>query len=230
MRAALEALGAPADLLQCVERPSIPLSQALMAGCDLTIATGGPPMVRAAYSSGKPAYGVGAGNADDGHRRDGRHQGGCDEYPDQQDERPRIRMFADGNLVVDASIYDAILAELERQGGHIVNAKRRHYSGRRTGTNRDAALRTPSPGLQRLLRPRRGFQLALAKPSSSSPRTRSEGNTWFLRRSWESFSRSSSTQALTRPSTLFAAFLRRAGAATRAESTRSTTSTFTGWR
>ena len=35
MRAALEALGAPADLLQCVERPSIPLSQALMAGCDL---------------------------------------------------------------------------------------------------------------------------------------------------------------------------------------------------
>ena len=34
-----------------------------MAGCDLTIATGGPPMVRAAYSSGKPAYGVGAGNA-----------------------------------------------------------------------------------------------------------------------------------------------------------------------
>src|SRR4026209_823620 len=41
MRAALEALGAPADLLQCVERPSIPLSQALMAGCDLTIANRG---------------------------------------------------------------------------------------------------------------------------------------------------------------------------------------------
>ena len=63
MRAALLELGAPVDLLQCIERPSIPLSQALMAGCDLTIATGGPPMVRAAYSSGKPAYGVGAGNA-----------------------------------------------------------------------------------------------------------------------------------------------------------------------
>ena len=60
MRAALEKLGAPADLLQCIERPSIPLSQALMSGCDLTIATGGPPMVRAAYGSGKPAYGVGA--------------------------------------------------------------------------------------------------------------------------------------------------------------------------
>src|SRR3954464_14764312 len=63
MRAALRALGAPDDLLQCVARPSIPLANELMRTCDLTIATGGPAMVRAAYSSGKPAYGVGAGNA-----------------------------------------------------------------------------------------------------------------------------------------------------------------------
>src|SRR3989454_12057945 len=63
MRAALRALDAPEDLLQCVEKPSIPVSHELMAICDLTMATGGQPMVRAAYSSGKPAYGVGAGNA-----------------------------------------------------------------------------------------------------------------------------------------------------------------------
>src|SRR6266487_1628861 len=63
MRAALRAIGAPEDLLQCVERPSIPLANELMHLCDLTIATGGPAMVKAAYSSGKPAYGVGAGNA-----------------------------------------------------------------------------------------------------------------------------------------------------------------------
>ena len=56
-------LGAPEDLLQCVERPSIPLANELMSICDLTIATGGPAMVKAAYGSGKPAYGVGAGNA-----------------------------------------------------------------------------------------------------------------------------------------------------------------------
>src|SRR5690349_23344680 len=41
MRAALEQLGAPADLLQCVEKPSIAVANALMSGCDLTIATGG---------------------------------------------------------------------------------------------------------------------------------------------------------------------------------------------
>ncbi len=63
MREVLEREGAPADLLQCVEEPSIPIAQELMAICDMTLATGGPAMVRAAYSSGKPAYGVGAGNS-----------------------------------------------------------------------------------------------------------------------------------------------------------------------
>src|SRR5678815_2338986 len=56
MRAALASLGAPVDLLQCIETPSIPLAQELMASCDLTIATGGPPMVRSAYSSGTVSY------------------------------------------------------------------------------------------------------------------------------------------------------------------------------
>src|SRR3954468_10419388 len=54
MRACLKRYGAPEDLFQCVERPSIPLAQELMSICDLTIATGGSAMVRAAYSSGKP--------------------------------------------------------------------------------------------------------------------------------------------------------------------------------
>lgn len=62
MREALEKVGAPADLIQVIEEPSLPLSQKLMAACDLTIATGGPGMVRSAYSSGKPSFGVGQGN------------------------------------------------------------------------------------------------------------------------------------------------------------------------
>ncbi|MGB1235273.1 MAG: aldehyde dehydrogenase family protein, partial [Planktomarina sp.] len=63
MRAACRAVGAPEDLFQCVRQPSIPLTQHLMQECDLTLATGGKPMVQAAYSSGRPAYGVGAGNS-----------------------------------------------------------------------------------------------------------------------------------------------------------------------
>ena len=63
MREAVKKLGCPEDVFQIIEKPSIPMAQELMAQCDLTIATGGQQMVRAAYSSGKPAYGVGAGNA-----------------------------------------------------------------------------------------------------------------------------------------------------------------------
>jgi acyl-CoA reductase-like NAD-dependent aldehyde dehydrogenase len=121
MRAALKKLDAPEDILQCVEKPSIPLAQDLMSRCDLTIATGGPAMVKAAYSSGKPAYGVGAGNA----------TMVIDETADIKHAARNTRMSkvndngsgcsADGNLLVEASIYDEFLAELQREGGYLVN-------------------------------------------------------------------------------------------------------------
>jgi sulfoacetaldehyde dehydrogenase len=121
MRAALKKLGAPEDILQCVEKPSIPLAQDLMSRCDLTIATGGPAMVKAAYSSGKPAFGVGAGNS----------TMVIDETADIPHAARNSRMSkvndngsgcsADGNLVVEASIYDEFLQTLQHEGGYLVN-------------------------------------------------------------------------------------------------------------
>src|SRR5690606_3821768 len=61
MRAAIVKMGAPADLVQGIEEPSMDRTNELMKQCDLILATGGPAMVKAAYSSGKPALGVGAG-------------------------------------------------------------------------------------------------------------------------------------------------------------------------
>jgi sulfoacetaldehyde dehydrogenase len=123
MRAALRQLDAPEDLLQCVERPSIPLANELMRTCDLTIATGGPAMVKAAYSSGKPAYGVGAGNA----------TMVIDETADIAEAARNTRISktndygsgcsADGNLLVDASIYDGFLNQLQAEGGYLVTAE-----------------------------------------------------------------------------------------------------------
>ena len=125
MRAALTELGVPADVLQCMETPSIPLANELMSICDLTIATGGPAMVKAAYGSGKPAYGVGAGNAtmvidetadvkeaarNTAISKTNDHGSGCS---------------ADGNLVVDASIYDAMLQQLQEEGGYLVTAEQK---------------------------------------------------------------------------------------------------------
>ena len=58
----IEKLGAPKNLIQIIEEPSIDRTNELMTVADVIVATGGMGMVKAAYSSGKPAYGVGAGN------------------------------------------------------------------------------------------------------------------------------------------------------------------------
>ncbi len=56
------AAGAPEDIIGWIDQPTVPLSAMVMREVDLILATGGPGMVKAAYSSGKPALGVGAGN------------------------------------------------------------------------------------------------------------------------------------------------------------------------
>ena len=57
------AAGAPEGIISCIETPSLPKTNLLMKEADIILATGGPGMVKAAYSSGTPALGVGAGNA-----------------------------------------------------------------------------------------------------------------------------------------------------------------------
>jgi acyl-CoA reductase-like NAD-dependent aldehyde dehydrogenase len=122
LRAALRKQGAPEDLVQCLAAPSIPLAQELMSICDLTIATGGPGMVKAAYSSGKPAYGVGAGNA----------TVVVDETADVADAAKNTRISktqnhgsgcsCDGNLFVEATVYDRFLDALQTEGGYLASA------------------------------------------------------------------------------------------------------------
>ena len=121
LREALRRQNAPEDLFQCIERPSIPLAQELMAICDLTLATGGAAMVKAAYSSGKPAYGVGAGNA----------TMIIDETADIERAAAYARISkihnngsgcsCDGNLLVEDSIYDSFLAQLQKEGGYLAS-------------------------------------------------------------------------------------------------------------
>jgi acyl-CoA reductase-like NAD-dependent aldehyde dehydrogenase len=65
MAAAVEQAGAPMGVIQVIETPTLPLIEYVMASpkINVILATGGTPMVRAAYSSGNPAIGVGPGNA-----------------------------------------------------------------------------------------------------------------------------------------------------------------------
>ncbi len=121
MREVLKREGAPPDLFQCVETPSIPLSQHLMAICDLVQATGGKDMVKAAYSSGTPSFGVGAGNS----------TMVIDETANIKEAARNTRMSktsdygsgcsADGNMVIEASIYDRMVKQLVKEGGYLAS-------------------------------------------------------------------------------------------------------------
>jgi succinate-semialdehyde dehydrogenase len=59
---AIAPMEVPENLVQIIEEPTLEKTQALMALCDVVVATGGMPMVKSAYSSGRPSFGVGAGN------------------------------------------------------------------------------------------------------------------------------------------------------------------------
>ncbi len=123
MRETMAKLGAPRDIFQCVENPSIPMTEYLMAQVDLTMATGGKPMVQAAYSSGKPAYGVGAGNS----------TMVIDEDADIAEAARNSRISktsdfgsgcsADGNLIIHGRIYDKMVEALVSEGGYLCNAE-----------------------------------------------------------------------------------------------------------
>jgi sulfoacetaldehyde dehydrogenase len=125
MRDALQREGAPADILQCLTKANIAMSQALMARADLVLATGGQAMVRAAYSSGTPAYGVGAGNS----------TMIVDETANIQ-EAARNTMLskisdfgsgcsADGNLLVDERIFDPMVEQLVKEGAYLATEKQK---------------------------------------------------------------------------------------------------------
>ena len=115
--------GAPEGIIGWIDQPSVELSQNVMAESDIILATGGPAMVKAAYSSGRPALGVGAGNT-----------------PAIIDETAHIKMavnsvllsktFDNGvicaseqSLVVLEQVYDEVKRELAARGAYILKGE-----------------------------------------------------------------------------------------------------------
>ncbi|MGL4867616.1 MAG: bifunctional acetaldehyde-CoA/alcohol dehydrogenase, partial [Cetobacterium sp.] len=119
LEAAVKA-GAPKDIISWIAEPSVQASNDLMKMADLILATGGPGMVKAAYSSGTPAIGVGAGNT-----------------PVIIDETAHIKMAVNSILlsktfdngvicaseqavIIPASIYDKVRAEFAARNAYIL--------------------------------------------------------------------------------------------------------------
>jgi len=126
------AAGAPENIIGWIEEPSILKSKALMSHrfVNLILATGGPGMVNAAYSSGKPAIGVGAGNT-----------------PAIIDETADVRIavnsillsktFDNGmicaseqSVVVCEEVYDAVKAEFQKRGAYITTPEEKELLGK----------------------------------------------------------------------------------------------------
>ena len=122
LEAAVKA-GAPEGIISWIDVPSLELTNVLMQSADIILATGGPGMVKAAYSSGKPALGVGPGNT-----------------PAVIDETANIvlavnsiihsKTFDNGmicaseqSVIVSDKIYDRVREEFMRRGCYLLNAE-----------------------------------------------------------------------------------------------------------
>jgi acyl-CoA reductase-like NAD-dependent aldehyde dehydrogenase len=116
------AAGAPEGVVQVVEEPSVPLIEALMTDerTDVILATGGVPVVRAAYSSGNPAIGVGPGNvpvlvdATADLRRAAR------KLVDSKAFDNSVLCTNESVLIVEDAVADRLLREMSRHGAHLL--------------------------------------------------------------------------------------------------------------
>ena len=123
MRAELEKIGAPADLVQVLPAPvDKAITHALMAACDLVVVTGSQSNVRNAYRSGTPAIGVGAGNVpviiDSSAKLD---EAAAKIAASKCFDNATSCSSENAAIILD-DIYDEALAALQRAGGYLANA------------------------------------------------------------------------------------------------------------
>lgn len=125
IRKALEKIGAPVDLIQCIRRPSHAKTRELMANCDSAVATGGAALVKVVYAAGKPAQTVGAGNV----------VSFVDETADIPSAAHKIRLSKIANnsascssenaVALYESIYDDMIEALKSEGGYLCSTDER---------------------------------------------------------------------------------------------------------
>jgi sulfoacetaldehyde dehydrogenase len=144
----LEQVGAPRDLVTCIERPSKALTYELMRQADFVVVTGSQKNVRAAYSSGTPAIGVGLGNA----------PVIIDDDADVADAAAKVRLSktfdnatscsSENSLHVHTDVYDETIAALRAEGGYLLSAeeKQRLQDVMWVDGNLSGAVTAQSPG------------------------------------------------------------------------------------
>ena len=125
MREGLKKVGAPLDLIQTIEEPSIELAKELMSKVNLVVATGGGPMVKSAYSSGTPAYGVGAGNAVVIVDETADLRGAAEKIFQGKTFDNATSCSSENSVILLEGIYKEMIAYLQEQGGYLCNSEER---------------------------------------------------------------------------------------------------------
>lgn len=122
LEAAAVKAGAPAGLIQCIQHPSIEASSALMnhQGVALVLATGGPSMVKAAYSTGKPALGVGPGNAPAYIEKTADIDAAVNDILLSKSFDNSMVCASENSIVVDREIYPAVRKAFSERGAYFV--------------------------------------------------------------------------------------------------------------
>jgi acetaldehyde dehydrogenase (acetylating) len=123
LRRAIERAGGPPDLVLALSNPTIESTGALMKHprVAMILATGGSGLVQAAYSSGKPAYGVGPGNVPCYVDRSADVAAAARWVIDSQNFDNATLCCSEQGLVLDRPIADQMLAELRKRGAHLCN-------------------------------------------------------------------------------------------------------------
>ena len=124
--AALSA-GAPDDLILCMAQPTLEGTHEAMRARDtaLILATGGPGLVRAAYGAGKPAYGVGPGNAPAFIERTADIHHAVRAIVGSQTFDNSTICASEQSVVIDKPVYDQVRAEFTANGAHWCNPEER---------------------------------------------------------------------------------------------------------
>jgi len=116
----IEKLGAPKNLIQIIQEPSIDRTNQLMQEADVVVATGGMGMVKAAYASGKPAYGVGAGNVQVIVDRDADFEEAAKSIVAGRTFDNGIICSGEQTVIAHREDYDSVINAFNRQGGYLI--------------------------------------------------------------------------------------------------------------
>ncbi len=123
IRDTIEAAGAPKGLIAWIDQPSLELTNTLMREADLILATGGPGMVKSAYSSGTPAIGVGAGNTPVVFHKTCNVEMAVNSLLMSKTFDNGVICASEQSIIVDESIYTQVRNELSKRGALILNKK-----------------------------------------------------------------------------------------------------------